>query len=94
MEGSPPEILFEIMSYYFMFESGTWREVCCTSRSICRKIRSVIDNLPFWYDEDFQFEWLCPEDLKHHTAVAKYLGECFLADNHLKECLSRRKRKW
>lgn len=102
----PPEVLTKILS--FILPSGFLQhcygdmslgflKTLGEIRSICRTIRSVADNLPFWYDEDFEFEWLYPgypgSYHRNRQAGLQYL-EVMLADNHLRDCLSRRKRDW
>jgi hypothetical protein len=97
----PPEVLIKILS--FILPSGFLQhcygdmslgflKTLGAIRSICRTIRSVADNLPFWYDEDF--EWLYPGSYyRNRKAGLQYL-EVMLADSHLRDCLSRRKRDW
>jgi hypothetical protein len=99
----PPELLSKILSYILptSFLHSRWDDDFLPSlktlgviRSTCRTIRSVADNLPFWYDGDFQMELLHPSpSLARREDLVPYV-EGMLADSHLKECFSRRKRRW
>jgi F-box-like len=98
----PPELLTKILSYIlptgflrYGFGDGLLDSLKTlgTIRSVCRRIRCVADNLPFWYDKDFEFESLYPGSYyRNRKEAAQYL-EGMLADSHLRHCLSR-KREW
>jgi hypothetical protein len=96
----PTELLSKILSYVLPIgclatrnetDFPTSFKALCAFRSVCRTIRSVADNLPFWCDESFLLEQLCPWSIREYPYDAARYIEGFLEDNHLRESLSRKK---
>ena len=65
-----------------------------TIRSVCHRFRAIANELPFWYDGDFDLLKLLPEYRGPNSDIQdeKFLQALF-TDDHLVECL-RRKTQW
>lgn len=88
----PEELLYEIL--YYVLENSEYmvrvprRSPILIIRSVCRTFRIIADELPFWYQDDFDFLSLLPR-----TRIRQ--GENFLKDlfidHHLVKCLEWKK---
>jgi hypothetical protein len=71
------------------------------ARSVCQTFRSVVADLPFWYDKGFRFDLIIPRPpgpkwgfIPKVEKAPLYIEQMLRVDNHLKECLSQKKREW
>jgi F-box domain len=94
----PPEVLSLVLSFAIPPEPhATPHGVVIRLRSVCRRMRTLIDQLPFWLHDAFTFYQLCPtRQLPEPESKARIAAFALnlLQDRHLREHLGRRKRRW
>jgi F-box domain len=93
----PTEVLSHILSFVPPEPHLPRNKVVVRVRCISRRIRTLVDLLPFWYEEGFFFDQICPlpPSPSHEKVVqvATFTHDLLL-DRHLRDCLAQRKRRW
>jgi hypothetical protein len=96
----PNELLREIFSYLIVSPGfshtikDSYRRDFFTLRSVCRTFRALVNELDFWWDEEFELVALLPYDHKLYSAEIELRHGNFLTelleDRQLIEWLGRR----